>query len=194
MFLSRFFNNSRILNQSIASGNVLSANLVTLNRQFHLSCTLKEVAEETAESETIRDASKDRTKVIPVETSIRYLKSKAYAEAYGEDPVWKLYRRNHKGSLAPRKTRKTCIRKGVISTGNPCPICRDEYLVLDAKNIQLLEQFISPFTGEILSYSKTGICQKRYNELLIAVKIAKDRGLIKFDVPFRSYDYSLYKN
>ncbi|CAH1396656.1 unnamed protein product [Nezara viridula] len=194
MFLSRVFNNGRILNQSIFSDNILSAKLVTHGRLFHLSCSLKEEAKETDNSETIRDPSKDRTKVIPVETSIRYIQSKAYAETYGGDPVWKLYRRNHKGSLAPRKTRKTCIRQGVISTGNPCPICRDEYLVLDAKNTKLLEQFISPFTGEILSYSQTGICQKRYKELLVAVEIAKDKGFIKFDIPFRKYDYSLYKN
>lgn len=193
MLLSRVFNNGRILNQSVISDNFLSAKFVTLNRLFHLSYPLKEVAEEKSDGETIRDASKDRTNVIPVETSIRYLQSKAYAETYGLDPVWKLYRRNHKGSLAPMKTRRTCIRHGVISTGNPCPICRDEYLVLDAKNTKLLEQFISPFTGEILSYSQTGICQKRHKELLVAVEIAKDKGLIKFDIPFREYDYSLYK-
>uniref|UniRef100_A0AAG5DF94 28S ribosomal protein S18b, mitochondrial n=1 Tax=Anopheles atroparvus TaxID=41427 RepID=A0AAG5DF94_ANOAO len=77
------------------------------------------------------DDPKDRTRVIPVETSIRYLASEAYRQTYQEDPVWKQYRRNHKGLYPPKLTRKTCIRKGRISTGNPCPICRDEYLVLD---------------------------------------------------------------
>jgi len=41
-------------------------------------------------------------------------------------------------------------RQGTISTGNPCPICRDEYLVLDHRNIDLLKQFVSPFNGGIL--------------------------------------------
>jgi small subunit ribosomal protein S18b len=44
-------------------------------------------------------------------------------------------------------------RGGKISTGNPCPICRDEYLVLHHENVDLLKQFISPHTGEVLSYS-----------------------------------------
>jgi len=35
---------------------------------------------------------KDRSKLIPVETSIRYLKSAAYKQTYGEDFVWTQYR------------------------------------------------------------------------------------------------------
>lgn len=79
-----------------------------------------------------------------------------------------------------------------MSTGNPCPICRDEYLVLDYRNLDLLKQFISPHTGEVLSYSKTGLCQKRHLQLIVAVEKAKDCGLIEYDVPFREYDYSEY--
>lgn len=108
--------------------------------------------EESTEEKTPIDPSKDRTKVIPVETSIKYLQSKAYQQTYGDKAVWHLYRRNHKGAFAPRKTRKSCVRNGVISTGNPCPICRDEYLVLDHRNTQLLEQFISEYTGQVCVY------------------------------------------
>ncbi|XP_067621881.1 small ribosomal subunit protein mS40 isoform X2 [Eurosta solidaginis] len=140
----------------------------------------------------LKKQHKDRTQVIPVDTSIRYLKSSAYKETYGDTFVWEQYRRNHKGAYAPRKTRKTCIRGGVISTGNPCPICRDEYLVLDHRNIELLRQFISPHTGEILSYSKTGVCQKKHFELVVAVERAWDLGLIAFDVPFREFDLDEY--
>uniref|UniRef100_T1HFS5 28S ribosomal protein S18b, mitochondrial n=1 Tax=Rhodnius prolixus TaxID=13249 RepID=T1HFS5_RHOPR len=107
--------------------------------------------EEQETSDEIVGVQKDRIKEVPVETSIRYLKSTAYATTYGDQPVWKQYRRNHKGAFAPVKTRKTCIRKGQISTGNPCPICRDEYLVLQAENVELLKQFISPHTGGTLS-------------------------------------------
>lgn len=45
-----------------------------------------------------------------------------------------------------------------------------------------------------LFFSVTGICQKKYKELLVAIEIAKDKGLITFDIPIREYDYSLYKN
>lgn len=77
------------------------------------------------------------------------MKSSAYQQTYGEGPIWLQYRRNFKGQFAPRKTRKTCIRAGVISAGNPCPICRDEYLVLDEINVDLLNQFICKYTGQV---------------------------------------------
>ncbi len=44
--------------------------------------------------------------------------------------IWELYRRNFAKGKTFRDTRKTCIRKNKIETGSPCPICRDEYLVL----------------------------------------------------------------
>jgi small subunit ribosomal protein S18b len=43
-----------------------------------------------------------------------------------------------------------------------------------------------------LYYRKTGLCQRRHLELLVAIEKAKDYGFITFDVPFRKYDYSLY--
>lgn len=138
----------------------------------------------------IKLMKKDRSQKIPVETSIRYLKSDAYQQTYGQQLVWEQYRRNHKGLFPPRKTRKTCIRKDTITTGNPCPICRDEYLVLDHQNIELLKQFISPQSGRVLSYTKTGLCQKKHLELLVAVERAMDYGLLTFDVPYREFDFS----
>lgn len=92
---------------------------------------------------------RDRSKIIPYETSIEYLKSSAYQSTYGDKKVWELYRRVHKGQFAPMKTRITCIKAKVITVGSPCPICRDEYLVLDYRNLELLKQFISPYTGEV---------------------------------------------
>lgn len=92
---------------------------------------------------------RDRSKIIPVETSIEYLQSAAFKSTYGDRKVWELYRRVHKGQLPKQKTRKTCIRGNVISVGSPCPICRDEFLVLDHRNLELLKMFVSPHTGEV---------------------------------------------
>ncbi|WAR31950.1 hypothetical protein MAR_034492, partial [Mya arenaria] len=64
----------------------------------------------------------------PLEKCIEYLKT--YKAVYGDDPVWKNYRRNVVGTYAIR-LRTTCIRKGIISTGSACPICRDDYLKFD---------------------------------------------------------------
>jgi len=145
-----------------------------------------------AEAKKKRDPEKDRTEVISVETSMEYLKSDAYKQTYGDTPVWVQYRRNFKGQFAPKKTRKTCIRHGMISTGNPCPICRDEYLVLDYRNAELLKQFISPFNGETLHWDKTGVCRRQQFNLLLAIEKAKDYGTISFDVQFREYNYEDY--
>lgn len=92
---------------------------------------------------------RDRTKIIPYETSIEYLKSSAFKSTYGDKKVWELYRRVHKGQLPKQKTRRSCISHGVLAFGSPCPICRDEYLVLDYRNLELLKMFISDYTGEV---------------------------------------------
>lgn len=147
-FISQFaFSN---LTRIIAPSLVTSAFIRNLSISFTRHCEVRENPEESEEkTEEKVDPAIDRTRIIPVETSIRYLKSSAYKTTYGEEPVWKQYRRNHKGQFAPYKTRKTCVRAGKISTGNPCPICRDEYLVLDHNNVELLKQFISQHTGSV---------------------------------------------
>ena len=86
------------------------------------------------------------------------------------------------------------FRQGRISTGSPCPICRDEYLVLDYRylscknfvisfhlfrNVKLLQHFIDPYTGQTLPTTKTNICQKKFRLLDIEIERAKDHGLIE---------------
>ncbi|XP_075548463.1 mitochondrial ribosomal protein S18B [Dermacentor variabilis] len=128
----------------------------------------------------------------PPEISIQYLESKAYKDTYGDDPVWTMYRRNFKGQFPPPKTRRTCIKAGLIATGSPCPLCRDEYLVIHHTNTKLLTQFISPYTGETLQPQKTGLCREKQFQLDLAILKAKDLGLISYQVPFRHYDYKDY--
>merc|ERR1712168_1751058 len=134
---------------------------------------------------------KDRTRQIPVETSMKYMESVAFKKAYGDEPLWVKYRRNHKRQFAP-KTRETCIRQGRITTGNPCPICRDEYLVLDYRNVALLKHFVDPYTGQTISPDKTHICQKQWRLLQIHIEKAKDHGLLDVEVDQVEYDYKEY--
>ncbi|GFW24255.1 28S ribosomal protein S18b, mitochondrial [Trichonephila clavipes] len=138
------------------------------------------------------DPAKDRTKIIDPETSIRYLKSKAYKTTYGDEPVWVKYRRNFKGHRIPFRSRETCIRGGMITGGNPCPVCRDEYLVLHYTNVDLLKQFIHPQTGQIYDSRIIHVCRKKLLELEVAIEKAKFYGLLKYDVPFRQYNYNEY--
>lgn len=143
---------------------ILSSNVNNL-RQFSLTAarfcdSQEEKAEDDSDDKVhilykkYAGTPRDRTKIIPVETSIEYMKSPAFQSTYGDKNVWELYRRVHKGQLPKSKTRKTCIRHGVIAVGSPCPICRDEYLVLDFQNLELLKQFISPHTGEVRIFNR----------------------------------------
>lgn len=140
----------------IARQVVNCSNLATINyssrgicRNFTLTSVYRCESRGNPEESGEKIDTADRTKIIPVETSVKYIKSSAYKTTYGDQPVWVPYRRNFKGQHPPLKTRKTCIRAGKVSTGNPCPICRDEYLVLDHNNVDLLNQFISKHTGEV---------------------------------------------
>jgi len=184
---------------SFTSPGVLSRRLSTSQLVYSKQTRVEEVqgeedpnAEGPKTSETPRDPERDRTMVIPLDVSMRYLESTAYMETYGTDPVWVMYRRNFKGQYAPKNTRKTCVRNGQLTNRNPCPICRDEFLVLDYRNVKLLKQFISPFNGAVLHWNKTGLCRVKQLDLLVEIEKAKDYGTISFDVPIRKYDYADY--
>lgn len=109
----------RLTNKLFFSNINIAQNSAILNQNRYLSVSLKHFcAQKSAEDKQAADSSdKDRTKIIPVDISIKYLNSEAYKITYGDKLVWEQYRRNHKGLFPPRKTRKTCIRQGVISTG-----------------------------------------------------------------------------
>lgn len=133
-----------------------------------------------------------RLRDIPVDISLKYMESAAYQETYGDAKVWELYRRNYAKGRTYKPTRKNCIRGGKIANGNPCPICRDEYLVVDHRNLKLLNQFVSDYSGEILTSKKTGVCQHQWMKIRVELQKAKNKGLLKIDYPFVSYDYDKY--
>lgn len=135
---------------------------------------------------------RDRTRKIPVELSMAYLDSAGYKETYGDKKVWELYRRNLPGRYIHVKTRKSCIIDGRIETGNPCPICRDEYLVVDYRNIKLLKQFLTDYNGQVLNWNTANLCQEQYKNLRVAIEKARDYGLLEVDAHFVEYDYTKY--
>ncbi|XP_051992719.1 28S ribosomal protein S18b, mitochondrial [Xyrauchen texanus] len=122
-----------------------------------------------------------------------YLESEEYIERYGSKPVWSDYRRNHKGGIPPQKTRKTCIRGDKIC-GNPCPICRDPNVIIHYKNVNLLQQFISPQTGFVYDPTRTGVCMKQQKILNKAIETARDHGLIPGQLPHVDYSKEDYSN
>uniref|UniRef100_A0A674GW30 Small ribosomal subunit protein mS40 n=1 Tax=Taeniopygia guttata TaxID=59729 RepID=A0A674GW30_TAEGU len=106
-----------------------------------------------------------------------------YRAAYGDSPVWHGYRRNHKGSVPPQRARKACLRRG-RPVGNPCPLCRDRNLLVDFRNVKLLDQFICPHSGVIFHPIHTGICMKQHRRLSQAIAQAQAHGLLWLQVPF----------
>ncbi|KAM4020422.1 small ribosomal subunit protein mS40 [Anomaloglossus baeobatrachus] len=120
-----------------------------------------------------------------------YLSSEEYLERYGQRTVWTGYRRNHKGPIPPQKTRKTCIRGGKLC-GNPCPICRDQNLGVDYRNVKLLQQFICPHTGVVYDPTRTGVCMKQYKRLVKAITEAEDQGLLPVVIQNKDITYGDY--
>ena len=130
--------------------------------------------------------------VTDIETSLRYMESDAYKTVYGSQPVWKNYVRNRTNQRLPHYTRDFCAEEGLYIRGNPCPVCRDEYLLLDYRNVKLLRQFVNAHTGEVEPVLKTSLCQAQLRNLRVSLRKAYDLGLLTYEVPFRTYDYRDY--
>ncbi|KAF5400997.1 28S ribosomal protein S18b mitochondrial [Paragonimus heterotremus] len=129
---------------------------------------------------------------VDLATSLDYVNSEVYESTYRGKPVWFYYRRNFKGHFAPPKTRPNCVMSKFLISSNPCPICRDEFLVLDYRNTKLLKQFINPISAKILEPSQTGLCQHQHKKLVLEIEKAQDLGTIEMWLPFHLYDYSDY--
>ncbi|KRX17178.1 28S ribosomal protein S18b, mitochondrial, partial [Trichinella nelsoni] len=143
------------------------------------------------------DVEKRKRKLRPIHpwpVSVKYMESETYKQTYGNNLIWVLYRRNMKGPMHMlSRTRPNCVDgDGRFRTNYPCPICRDEYLVIDYRNIKLLQQFIIPQTGQLVESRKSGLCGHQYLKLRVEIAKATDCGYIPFTVPFRNYDYSEY--
>lgn len=125
--------------------------------QRHFSLTLVKLSEEEEEEparEKKAKTDRDRSTKHSVETSIEYLNSDAYQTTYGGKLVWDGYIRiNKRGANNKLAPRKSCIYGDAVTVASPCPVCRDEYLILDHRNIDLLKQFISPYTGRVIPMS-----------------------------------------
>ena len=88
-------------------------------------------AEENAEEEEEFDSEKDfidkyldpkdRSRVIPPEISIKYMESVAFSTAYGNDPVWKKYRRNYPVNFIPSSLTLTLTSVAGIPTSSKDP-------------------------------------------------------------------------
>ncbi|XP_058029972.1 small ribosomal subunit protein mS40 isoform X2 [Ahaetulla prasina] len=172
-------------NRSCGLRHILTTSLLPEQLAFRTYCT-----EDNQEEPTKPDGHEIDSHYR--EMPWKYLESEEYITKYGNNPVWFGYRRNFKGQVPPQRTRKMCIRRGHVC-GNPCPICRDQHLFLDYRNVKLLEQFICPHSNIILDATHTGVCRKKQKELEKAIDQAQDSGLLPVSIPlisFRDADWS----
>ncbi|XP_061170210.1 uncharacterized protein LOC133179469 [Saccostrea echinata] len=130
---------------------------------------------------------------VTYQQSIKYLDSAAFRKAYGTNRVWMRYKRNYKGNIMP-KPRYTCTHKGVFLTNNPCPVCRDVYLVVDHRNPRLLKEFLDANSIQVSDNRKTGVCYKQQRNLIRETELAIERGYMEGNLPFRGYDMDYYRS
>uniref|UniRef100_A0A8C7G176 Mitochondrial ribosomal protein S18B n=1 Tax=Oncorhynchus kisutch TaxID=8019 RepID=A0A8C7G176_ONCKI len=106
-------------------------------------------------------------------------------------PVWSDYRRNHKGGIPPSEDTHNlhckCNRDDKIF-GNPHPICRDPNVII---HYQLLQQFISPYTGVVYDPTRTGKIQYLQKVFIPAIAVARDQVKFRGDYS-NSHDYRWY--
>jgi len=66
-----------------------------------------------------------------------------------------------------------------ISKPKFCQFCTDKNLVIDYKNVDLMQRFVNE-TGKIRPRRQTGTCAKHQRELARAIKNARHLALIPF--------------
>ena len=129
------------------------------------------------------------------ETPIDYINSDDYKDKYEGKETWINYVRNHKCGIPPQKTRKTCMNKdGTITTGSPCPLCRDERLLITYNNLPLLIQYIDQQTGLLHSNLRTGLCRIKQKRLVWCHTIAQELGYLHRIVPFVKFNLKNYEH
>lgn len=165
----------------------------SINKLYTRSIYLTQINSVSKKTNVYRMNYDRRIQFVDYKDSIQYMKSEAYKRTYENELIWKLYRRNHKSLLPSKNTRHSCINEdGFVATSYPCPICRDEYLVIHPENHELLKQFIDPSTGETYGTKLHGLCRTQYRKLLVAIEVARDIGTLTFEIPERVYDYDKY--
>ena len=86
-----------------------------------------------------------------------------------------------RGPSATRDRRRGGRGKGAPGGGRrkPCPFCRDKVDIVDYKDLASLRRAISD-KGKIRSSRVTGACRRHQSQLAVAVKRARELGLLPY--------------
>jgi small subunit ribosomal protein S18 len=81
----------------------------------------------------------------------------------------------------PTRDRKRGRTRGAPGGGRrkPCPFCRDKVDIVDYKDLASLRRAISD-KGKIRSSRVTGACRRHQTQLAVAVKRARELGLLPY--------------
>ena len=78
--------------------------------------------------------------------------------------------------------------------GTPCPICRDENLLLHETNVELLKQIIDPESEKILKNEKLQFCFVMYKYAAFCIERSWMNGYLKRKPLFKEFDYEELEN
>ena len=80
-----------------------------------------------------------------------------------------------------RPTNRRRDKKGAAGSGRfkPCPFCRDKIDIVDYKDVGTIRRAMSE-KGKIRSARITGCCRRHQRQLAIAIKRARELGLLPY--------------
>ncbi|XP_029282732.1 small ribosomal subunit protein bS18m [Cottoperca gobio] len=67
------------------------------------------------------------------------------------------------------------MKNPFLETPTGCPLCN---VTVDFKNIQLLSQFVSPYTGRVYGRHITKLCSRKQKEISKEIKKAQSMGFM----------------
>lgn len=182
-----------------------SKNILNIRKHTNTVIRLAEQSEADESGETVNKfhvvgTSQQRKKAVDLLNSLINGKEIPNLDTSKENHnklIWHGYKRNYKGQFAPLKPRKKCIRcGGKMLSGNPCPICQmklnSDYNI-HYTDIEILNQFICPYTWEILSPYKTNVCREQHRSIEKAIVKARKYGLIPFTIPLPTDEPKKFK-
>jgi len=81
--------------------------------------------------------------------------------------------------------------QGTYKTNHPCPGCRDWGILINYKNVDLLNQFIDPKTGLQLPPFKTSLCMFQHGRMAQTIEASRMLGHLEY--PTVDPDWTEYK-
>ncbi|XP_054846443.1 28S ribosomal protein S18c, mitochondrial [Eublepharis macularius] len=97
------------------------------------------------------------------------------SRSFGAVATWRQQCSSHNEQVSSKPDMPELMDNPYKEPPKKCILCGTH---VDYKNVQLLSQFISPYTGHILGMRVTGLCPKKQLEVSKAIKRAQKIGFM----------------